>query len=181
MTPTRIAAILALAALPGWAPAGEGHEDHHDTGHMHAAPEDHAGDPHGHLAVLGDLRLLHAWTRATGDDTALVFGEIENRGDAPVRLTGAETRIAGRAELVGFRLADGEPGYEPLGALPIAPGTRMVLAPEGLALRLSGLARPLAEGERFPLRIAFADAGVEVTVQVEAANAIRHPHAGHAH
>lgn len=169
MSLSRFLTVLALAALPVLA----------------LAPAPRAGEEHGahgdHLATLGELRLVHAWTRATEDDHALVFVEIDNTGEAPVTLTGAASAIAEGAELVGFRLEEGEPGYVALGKLPVAPGTEMALAPEGLALRLEGLAGPLTEGETFPVEIVFDAGRVEMIVQVEAADATQHGHAGHAH
>lgn len=175
-----------------------GHEDDHGHDEDHAHEEDHAHDDEhaheedhareeeaasddAHLSTVGDVRLLHGWTRATGADTALVFVEIENTGDTPVTLTGGAADLAESAALVGFTLEDGTPVYPELPALPVAPGTEMVLAPQGVALRLDGLSRELAEGDSFDLTLSFAEAEVELTVEVEAANATRHSHAGHAH
>ena len=179
MTLARWTAILALAALPGAAQADEGHE-HEEAEHGHDAA-DAGEDGEDHLATLGDVRLLHAWTRATGEDTALAFVEIENTGDSPVMLTGAESPIAERVELVGFRMENGTGGYEPLPGLPVAPGTAMILSPEGLALRLAGLSRDLEEGGSFPIEIVFEEGHLDMTGQVEAADARQHSHAGHAH
>lgn len=209
MTPKSLISLALLAALAGLpaqahddhaadtaadhADDGEhGHEDEHgheeEHGHddEHAHEEDHAHEDEAasddaHLTTMGDVRLLHGWTRATGGDTALVFVEIENTGDTPVTLTGGTADLADSAVLVGFTLEDGTPVYPELPALPVAPGTEMVLAPQGVALRLDGLSRELAEGDSFDLTLAFSEAEVELTVEVEAADATQHSHAGHAH
>ena len=174
--------VAALAGLPGPAAAGShaadpaagrGQHAHQDAGAHH--------DGDDHLTVLGDVRLLHAWTRATDDASALVFVEIENTGDAPVTLTGGASDLAEAATLVGFTNANGQPDYQPLPALPVAPGTEMVLAPQGVALQLDGLSRALAEGDRFEIVLTFDNAEADLTVAVEAADATRHSHAGHMH
>ena len=149
------ALVVGLAGISAHAD-----ERSHEHGHAHA--EDSSDD--AHLSTMGDVRLLHGWTRATGADTALVFVEIENTGDTPVTLTGGAADLAESAALVGFTLEDGTPVYPELPALPVAPGTEMVLAPQGVALRLDGLSRELAEGDSFDLTLAFAEAEVDLTV-----------------
>lgn len=143
-----------------------------------AAAEDH--DDH-HVSELNGVRAVHAWTRATGGDTALVFVDIENGSDAIVLIEGGHSEDAATVELVGFRLKDGEPVYEPVGSVPVGPGNEMQLAPERLALRLSGLRQPLAEGGEFELEIVLDIGEIDVHVAVEAADATQHSHAGHSH
>ena len=158
---TRLALIAALAApLPAF------------------AQEDDQSD---HLAEAGGLRLLHAWTRATDDDTAHVFVEIANTGDAARTLSGGSAAIAETTTLVGFLMEDGTGTYQPLPGLPVAPGTDLDLTPEGLALQLDGLDAALAEGDSFPMEVHFGETHIDVTVAVEAAGASQHSHAGHMH
>jgi hypothetical protein len=156
-----------------------GHDDDHahDEEHVH---EEVASDD-DHLSTMGDVHLLHGWSRATSADSALVFVEIENAGSTPVTLTGGRAVLAQSATLVGFTLEDGTPTYSELPALPVAPGTEMVLAPQGVALRLDGLSRDLVEGDSFDVTLTFAKAEVTLAVEVEAADATQHSHAGHAH
>lgn len=160
-------AVATALALPGLALAGE-------TDHAHA---DHAD----HLASMGDVRLLHAWARATRSDTALVFVEIENTGQTPVSLIGGEAGLAASVTLVGFQMKGGTGGYVDLPALPIAAGGTMALAPEGVALRLEGLERALEAGQSFEMEVEFAEGHAALAVQIEPANARSHSHAGHAH
>lgn len=161
--------LLALAsALALTGPAQTGETDH---AHAHA----------DHLASMGDVRMLHAWARATSGDTALVFVEIENTGQAPVSLIGGEAALAASVALVGFQMKGGAGGYVDLPALPIAAGSTMVLAPEGVALRLEGLANALEAGQSFALELEFAEGHAELSVQIEPASARQHSHAGHAH
>lgn len=134
-----------------------------------------------HVSELAGLRAIHAWTRATDGDTALVFVEIENRSEATVVLEGGESAAAASADLVGFQMTDGRPEYVTLPKMPIAAGRELVLEPEGLALRLSGLGAPLAQGDEIEMELEFDVGHMDVHVAVEAENATRHSHAGHAH
>ncbi|RDC69842.1 copper chaperone PCu(A)C [Rhodovulum sp. 12E13] len=184
--------ILLATAAPVLAHEDHTHEDEahaeehaHDEAHAHDeehAEDDHAHGDDAHLAEAGGLRLVHAWSRATDGDETLIFVEIENSGDNTRSLIGGGSPHAAAAEVVGFRLVDGTPTYEPLPEVPIAPGTEMSLAPEGLALRLTGLDAALEEGDGLPVTFAFND-GLEIraTAQIEASNATRHSHAGHMH
>jgi copper(I)-binding protein len=133
-----------------------------------------------HLTELDGLRALHAWTRATDGAEALVFVEIENEGDAVVTLEGAAANGL-TAELVGFRLIDGEPGHETIGSVPVSPGRSLHLEPDGLAIRLGGLPTPLTEGAVLDLDLRTSIGVVKIHVDVEAADATAHDHAGHNH
>ena len=161
--------LPALLLIAGSAQAGD------EAGHAHASDAD------SHLATLGDIRLVHAWTRATDRGEALVFMEIEHNGHKAATLTGGASGIADGVNLVAFRSRDGNAGYVTLPDLTIAPGTEMVLQPEGVALRLTGLDEPLVEDQSFDMEVAFDLGHAQVIVQIEAPNATRHSHAGHAH
>jgi len=157
------------------------HEEHHDEdGHQddehaeHDDDEDHKGSSNGVTA-------LHAWIRATSGKEALLFVEIENGSDKDVRLIGAETPIADSVELVGFQLKDGEADYADLPAVPVRPGKDLILSPNGLALRLNGLKQGFEKGDTFQIELEFDAGHVDMTVQVEAADATQHSHAGHQH
>lgn len=176
---------LTLAALFALASAGiradQAQNEHAEQVNEAHGHEGHADDAHpDHLTEIDDLRIVHAWTRATTADHALVFMEIENTGE-PAMLTGAETPLAERATLVGFRMTEAGGVYETLPQLPVAKGTELALAPEGLALRLDGLSAPLAEGDVVPVKLHFGTTSAEVSAEVEAADARQHSHAGHAH
>ncbi|GHG98640.1 copper chaperone PCu(A)C [Pseudodonghicola xiamenensis] len=155
--------LLLVAAL--LAPALVSAEERHDH----------------HLSELQGVRALHAWTRATGADKALVFVELENDSPRRIVIEGAGTDIAKSAGLVGFQLVDGEPSYSALPPLPIEPGREMHLDPNGMAILLTGLTHELTEGEEFDLHLETSLGELELHVAVEAANASQHSHAGHSH
>ena len=195
LKPAAIAAALLVAlATPGLAQDAHGDADHPDKAQHEEAGHDHDGAAHAeaghhdhdeedvdHLAEMNGVRALHAWTPATDGTTALVFVTIENRSNRDIRLEGAESDMAESAELVGFQVKDGEPAYEALPFVPVKPGRELVLQPNGLAIRLTGLGRPLSKGDEIEVEFHFDTGHVPMHVQVEAANATNHSHAGHQH
>ncbi|MEM9223285.1 MAG: copper chaperone PCu(A)C [Pseudomonadota bacterium] len=155
------AAALAVQA------AGEGHRGH--------------GDHSDHVSEAGGLRIIHAWSRATGEREGFVFAEIENWSDHLIEFTGAESDMAGSARLVGFQNTDGKLTYVPIPSVPIAPGKRLMLEPNGLAIQLLDLKEPLEEGSEFIAHFELGKNEIEVHVEVEDEDATSHSHAGHNH
>lgn len=139
-----------------------------------------AGDD-SHVAVAGDIRLLHAWARAAdAGSSTLVFVDIENDGSAD-RLAAVRSDVAGGARLVGMTLIDGEAGVREIGAVDIGPG-ETPFDPGGLAIELTRLTRTLSEGDEADVELTFEKAGtVRLHADVLAADAESHPHAGHEH
>lgn len=136
---------------------------------------------HGHLAETGGVRILHAWTPATTGPDALIYMEIENGSDHMLTLSGAGTGDGQAAGLVGYEYVGGVETWRDLPAMPIAAGQHLDLEPRGLALRLSGLDAPLAEGDELAIEVKFGDLHLDVHVAVEAEGATAHSHAGHSH
>lgn len=161
-----LAAVLALG--PVAAIAEDDHHDHHDD-------DDH------HLTEVDGIRIVHPWARAAGSGAdTLVFLEIVNEGDGDVLLGGA-TEAATTVSIVGITFADGVADTTEIGAIDIPHG-EFDFDPMGLAIALDGLARDLDEGGEFELELEFRNAGhVTLHVEVEAANATAHSHAGHDH
>ena len=143
------------------------------------AQEDDHGD---HLAEAESLRVLHAWTNAGAEDTAQVYMEIENTGEEPSNLTAAS---AEGVEMVTFvasplQAVGGVP--ETLDGILLPPGVETKLEPRGLYVLLHGVEAPREEGGEVELTLTFEPQGeIEVHVQVEAADATEHSHAGHSH
>ena len=135
-----------------------------------------------HVATVGDLKVVHVWTRAVADAKrpADVFMEIENGGAAD-RLVSAETSLATKATVVGLGAKAGA-AAAPIGPAEIPERGKLALDPNGVAIRLEGLKRPLKAGGDFELKLTFEKAGtVAVTGEVMAASARTHGHAGHRH
>ena len=127
------------------------------------------------------LRAVHACTRATTEETALVFLEFENQSDKPAILSGASTDIAEAAEIVAFSLGDGTGSYAPLPEIPVSPGASLRFAPQELAIRLTGLATDLDAGGHIDVILATDRGPIPVDVEIGDAEATRHSHARHAH
>lgn len=159
-----ISTVLAMVAMAAAAVAAEEHDDHD-----------------GHVASLNGVRVVHAWTRAGAGPEALIFADIENNSDAVVVLKGGESDRATSVELVGFELKDGEPSYVVLPSMPIQPGGELVLAPNGLALRLDRLSAERVEGGELEVAFEFAFGHIDAHVEIGAAHASGHSHAGHNH
>jgi hypothetical protein len=147
-----------------------------------AGENDHThGEQTDHKSTLGEVTLLHAWMPETEARDALVFVEIENEERFAVTLLGAKSNQAAKVELVGFDPQNGEAAYRPMPQLQIASGSELVLAPNAAAFRLSGIKGHLHAGDSFEVHVIFDRGEVPVTVEVEAAGATQHSHAGHNH
>jgi copper(I)-binding protein len=134
-----------------------------------------------HVAKVGDLRVLHVWTKATTNlaRPADVFLEIENTGESD-QLVAVAADIAAKAGMVGLAYKPGT--VTSLSSVEIPARGRLVLDPDGMAIQLEGLKRPLKRGQDFQVWLTFEKAGsVTVTGEVMAANARRHDHSGHSH
>ncbi len=142
------------------------------------AAEDEHSD---HLSELDGVEVLHAWARATDGDEAFVYMEITNTRADEVMLVGGESEIAEEVHLMAIDYVSGGKMVE-LEELPIPAGGETVLSPEGVFLELHGLMNTLSEGDEFEMHVELAPLGeVEIHVEVEAADAENHSHAGHNH
>ena len=168
------AALACLASLLLGTPAAAA-----ETGHGHDPDDDHSDDPH--LAERDGLRIVHAWSRASKGPEAVVFLEIENQGAADT-LVAATSDQATAIVIEGLRLVAGELVGEPLGDVPIPAGGTFHFEPDVAQLRLVDLDHALDQGDAYDIELVFADRGsIAVHVEVEAADATQHSHAGHSH
>lgn len=135
-----------------------------------------------HLAAKDGVEVLHAWAPATSHDHARIFMEIANEGAGDVILVRAASEIADEIVLVAIDYTADGSKEQAIGAFPIKAKTEIDLTPDGLFLEVDGLAQPLNEGDEFEIRLVFEPIGaLDVYVEVEAADATQHSHAGHAH
>ncbi|MEM1235892.1 MAG: copper chaperone PCu(A)C [Pseudomonadota bacterium] len=142
-----------------------------------AADDDHSD----HVSEIGDVRVIHAWARATDHDHTGVYFEVENNGDAEITIASATTEIAEQAQVMGASLKAGGEPIE-LGSFPVAPGTHFELSPTAVFIELDGLSGHLHEGDEFEMTVELQPLGtVVLNVEVEAENADTHSHAGHNH
>lgn len=137
---------------------------------------------HGsHLAEVEGLRVLHVWTAATpaGSD-ALIYMEIENTSASEAMLTGGEAQDHA-LELVGFTYTAAGDTWTVLPSLPVPAGAELHLEPKVLALRWSDIPASLEEGADVDIEIEISGYHLAAEVEVGAANATAHSHAGHNH
>ncbi len=125
------------------------------------------------------LEAMHAWARATPPFAALgaVYVAVANHGTQPDRLAAVRTLAAKRAEIHAQVHTDGLTQMRRLDGVELAPMTTTALEPGGVHIMLIDLARPLEEGDTFPITLEFDHAApLEVQVEVRGAGAMGHDH-----
>lgn len=130
---------------------------------------------------LGDLAVAQPWARASAGNirNGAAYFAVTNTGAEPDRLIAVASPAAAHAALHNHVSEDGVMKMRPVEAVELAPGEQVVLEPGGLHVMLMGLARPLVEGESFPLTLTFEKAGdLEVTVEIAGVAAMQ---GGHQH
>jgi copper(I)-binding protein len=128
---------------------------------------------------VGGITAVEPWSRATpgGAPVGAGYLVIENNGPAPDRFVGAETELSDKVELHETRVAEGVARMLPVESIVVPPGGRIELKPGGYHLMLTGLKRPLKEGERFSGTLVFEKAGrVPVSFAVRGLGAGAHHH-----
>ena len=119
-------------------------------------------------AQSSDLEVKDVWARATpgAAQTAAVYATLLSAaGD---RLTGASTPAAAQADLHMMSMDNGVMKMRQIDGIDLPPGQTVTLKPGGYHIMLTGLAKPLAEGQTFPMTLTFAKAGPrDVTVIVQ--------------
>jgi copper(I)-binding protein len=126
------------------------------------------------MARAESIRIEGAYARATPGmaKTGAVYLTVTNNGSSPDRLRGATTMVAEHAQLHAHAMKGEIMTMAPVQCLVIPAGRRTTMAPGGLHIMLTGLASPLKEGQRFPLRLRFDTAGeIGVDVAVKALGA----------
>ena len=125
------------------------------------------------------LSVKDGWARATGaSDSAAAYFTIQNEGGAG-KLTGVRSNV-GQAMLHETSLEGGVMRMRPIDSaegLIIPSNGRLLLAPGGAHVMITGLKKPLEPGDRFSLTLQFDKARPEkvaITVQPAAAAAPGH-------
>lgn len=117
------------------------------------------------------IAVERGWSRETapGQDAGGAFMTIVNSGGAGDRLLGGTTPAAEDVQIHTVDTADGVMRMRQLSdGLEIPAGGTVTLAPGGYHIMLTGLRRPLSQGETVPLTLEFEKAGpidVELAVQ----------------
>lgn len=167
---------------------------------------DHQGIYAHHVMEAHGISVSHAWTTATGGDTAQVYMDLITDERVLARLQGATADIADHVELVDFGVRNGQNLYLPRPrGVSVDWGQMQYLLPYGPSLQLSGLHDPLVEGDVLSMTLHFAlrnsrpqaelveriqasggqadlsdfydEVDIPITVDVLAPDAMDHPHA----
>ena len=143
-----LVAILGLAAITGCT---------EKPGHLPAASEGVARD------AGVQIRALHARPSPDGVTVGAIFTTF--RSDAGDTLLGLSVpaEVAGRIEIHSMvSNAEGQMEMHEIPVLALPAGEEVELKPGGMHLMLFQLARPLVEGQSFPLTLLFARGGEKV-------------------
>jgi copper(I)-binding protein len=113
------------------------------------------------LAQTGDIKITDAWARATpgGAQTGAAYVTVES--SAGDRLTGVSTPAAQKAEIHEMTMDGDVMKMRPVAGIDLPAGKPVTLKPGGYHIMLTGLAKPLKEGETFPLTLDFAKSGAK--------------------
>jgi copper(I)-binding protein len=125
------------------------------------------------LAQSGGVQITSAWARATpgGAQAAAAYVAIE--APAGDRLTAVSTPAAQKAEIHEMSMDNGVMKMRQVDGVDLPPGQKVTLKPGGYHIMLTGLAKPLVEGQSFPMTLDFAKAGQrQVTVSVQKVGAM---------
>jgi len=112
------------------------------------------------LAHAAEVEVSDGWARASAGagGVAAAYLTLTNRG-GETALTGVETPLAGHAAVHATIDEDGVMRMRMVDRIPLAAGASVTLQPGALHIMLMGLAQPLVEGDRLPLRLSFDDGG----------------------
>ena len=131
---------------------------------------------------IGGLTVSDPWSRALPPNApaGAAYFTVKNNGQAEDRLIGAESAIAGKAELHTHIKAGEMMRMQRVESVAVPASGEAAFAPGGNHVMLIGLQRPLVAGERFPLTLQFEKAGkIEVEVQIRQADGQGAMHHGH--
>lgn len=121
---------------------------------------------YAHSFQAGKISIGHPWAEPTTTGVAEVYLSLMNMGEKADQLTGASASIARKSSLHELRADKQGTGAVTAIDLPLNRG--ISLRPGGNHIRLENLRGPLTAGDKFTLRLTFADApATDVTVFVE--------------
>jgi periplasmic copper chaperone A len=138
-----------------------------------------------HDYKVGDLHIVHPWSRATppGAKVAGGFMRITNTGQVADRLIGGSAELANAFEVHEMSMKDGVMQMRALEkGLEIKPGETVELKPGGYHVMFLDIKKQFAEGEKVKGFLLFERAGrVEVEFKVEPRGATGGQKDGHQH
>jgi len=137
------------------------------------AQEHHHDHQASTQAATSELAVSQAWSRAMPPSapTGAVYFILENRGQQPQRLIGAQTSRAEKTELHTHVHQGDMMRMQQVEAVDVPAAGKVEFKPGGNHVMLFGLKQPLVAGESFPVTLQFEDGGeitTEVSIEVDA-------------
>lgn len=115
----------------------------------------------------GSIHINHPWARPTapGAVTGGGFMELKNTGNQADRLLSASAEVSDVVELHTHIHEQGVTKMRKVEVIDLPAGENVKLQPGGLHVMFIGLKAPLKEGDKFPVKLKFEQAG-EITVDM---------------
>ena len=112
-------------------------------------------------ALAGDLAVTGAWARTTAPGVSMgaIYFTIDNGTTKSDRLLKLKTSVASGAEVHRTEVLDGIVRMREVAVLHLNAGERIEFKPGGHHVMLTGLKKPLVEGQVFDLELVFEVSG----------------------
>ncbi|MBX3596897.1 MAG: copper chaperone PCu(A)C [Rhizobiaceae bacterium] len=127
---------------------------------------------HAHEFKLGELEIIHPWSRETpnGAKVAAGYVKIVNHGKQADKLIAASGTIASKTEIHEMSVdSSGVMTMRPVESVEIPAGGEVELKPGSYHIMFMGLTDPKKKGDKFSGSLTFERAGkIEVEFSVEA-------------
>ncbi len=123
-------------------------------------------------AFAGELAVTNAWSRSTppGVTVGVVYFTLKNDTGKSDRLLKLSTPVASKAQVHRTEILDGIARMREVAVLHVDAGQTLEFEPNGMHVMLTGLKKPLVEGQKFDLELLFEVAGprtIKVAVRKE--------------
>jgi len=105
----------------------------------------------------GDVKIDHAWVRATATGQKVAGAFMEITADRDMELVAGTTPRADHVELHFMRMDDGVMEMRELESIKLPKGETVSLKPGGLHAMLIGLTSQVVAGEKVPMTLTFRD------------------------
>jgi copper(I)-binding protein len=132
-----------------------------------------------HEIKAGELVIIHPWMPEPlqGAKAGVVYLKIQNTGQKPDELLGAESAVAESVTVHESKDVGGVVKMHKRGSVEIPPKGEIELKPMAIHLMLMGLKKTLNELDTFPITLKFKNSGnVEADVEVTAPRTVHAPH-----
>jgi periplasmic copper chaperone A len=136
-------------------------------------------ESYAHEIRAGELVIIHPWMPEPlrGAKAGVVYLKIQNTGQKPDELLGAESAVAESVTVHESKDVGGVVKMQKRDSVEIPPKGEIELKPMAIHLMLIGLKKTLNELDMFSITLRFKHAGnVEADVEVTAPRTVHAPH-----